>query len=91
MSRLTDEQVQTIARAAVLAARQGELLSDFEAELIRDVCARFLEFGRATVITPAEWMPFSEATSAMWAAERRNADLAMMMDRAAFLARTRAA
>lgn len=91
MSRLTDEQVQTIARAAVLAPLQGALLSDFEAQLIRDIGARFLVHGRCTVITPAEWIPFSDAVAAMWAAERRNADLDAMLARAAFLQRTRAA
>lgn len=91
MSRLTDEQVQTIARAGVLASRQGEMLSDFEQGLIREIGHRFLEHGRHTVITPAEWIPFSQAVSAMWAAEQRNAQQDMAMDRAAFLARTRAA
>ena len=73
MSRLTDEQVQTIARAGVLASRQGDLLSAFEAELIREIGKRFLAYGRNTVITPAEWIPFSEAVAAMWSAEIRSA------------------
>lgn len=91
MSRLTDEQVLTIARAGVLASRQGDLLSDFERELIREIGGRFVEHGRNTVITPAEWIPFSQAVSAMWAAERRNAQADMAMAPAARLTPTKAA
>lgn len=91
MSRLTDEQVLTIARAGVLASRHGDLLSDFERELIREIGGRFVEHGRNTVITPAEWIPFSQAVSAMWATEQRNAQLEMAMNRTAILARAGAA
>jgi hypothetical protein len=91
MSRLTDNQVITIAHAAVLARQQAAVLSDFELELILEIGARFLQHGRQTVITPAEWLPFSDAVAAMAAAERRAADLDRSFSRAAVLANPRAA
>jgi len=91
MSRLTDPQVVTIAEAAVLMRQHETVLSEFERDLIAEISARFVEFGRASVITPAEWLPFSDAVAAMRAAQARAANLDRALNQAAFLAHTRAA
>ncbi len=91
MSVLTDAQVVTIAEAGVLLPLQASVLSEFEQELVREICARFLRCHRDTIITPAEWAPFSDAVAAMRLAERMAAARDAERSRAAFLAATRAA
>lgn len=91
MSTLTDAQVASLAEAVVLAPIHGQVLSEFEAALILEICERFRDFGRAAVITPAEQLVFSDAARALRKAETRAAALDLALERAAFLQRTRAA
>lgn len=67
MAGLTDNQVVTIIRAAVLGAVARDVLSDFEAELVREVAQRFRAFGRWCAVTVAEWSVIEDAVAAMQA------------------------
>lgn len=91
MSNLTDGQVAAIAEAVVLAPMHGEVLSEFEAELIREVGERFRDFGRNAVITPAEQLAFGYAAKALRQAEARAAALDLALEQAGFRQRARAA
>jgi lysylphosphatidylglycerol synthetase-like protein (DUF2156 family) len=90
MSTLTDAQVAAIAEAVVLMLDHPEATSEFERELIVDIGRRFRDFGRNAVVTPAEWLAFSEARQGLRGAERRAAQLDIAFERAGF-ARARVA
>lgn len=68
MGALTNLQVLTITRAVVLATAARDVLSDFEAELVREVALRFRTFGRWCAVTVAEWAVIEDAIAAMHAA-----------------------
>lgn len=65
MSGLTDQQLVLLTRAAVLGVRQAHVLSDFERDLVRDVCRRFLAHRRAAPVSAAEWVVIDDAVAAM--------------------------
>lgn len=62
---LTTDQSMKLLSAGVLLGRAGELLSEFEAGLVAEVCRRFTEFTADTVVTDAEWQVIDEAIEAM--------------------------
>ncbi len=68
---LTDKQVHVITRAAILAPRLVEILSDFEVETLADISRRFLRHGQEAVVTDPEWQVFEDAVEAMSAALQR--------------------
>jgi len=72
MSGLTDHQVITITRATILAPRCPWAISDHECGLILEVAERFLQHGRATFLTDAEWVVVEDALDALSAAARRS-------------------
>ena len=59
-------QVRKIATVCVLSATEaGDILSNFEAELIREVARRFLDLGCGAVITAAEERTLDDLLEAM--------------------------
>lgn len=67
---LTNAQLVTMARAAVLIGSHARALSDFELETVSSLTERFLREGRLVATTPAEWSVFEAAVEAMSAAGR---------------------
>ncbi|MDZ4370219.1 MAG: hypothetical protein U1C74_02200 [Phenylobacterium sp.] len=88
---LTDRQIVTISEGVALAGAHPDRVSEFELELIAEVGARFVRFGRDAVVTLAEWAALVPAVEGLVAAERRAGQLGLEIDRTASLARTRAA
>ncbi len=69
---LTDRQIALLASAFVLAREHADVVSDFEADLVREVGHRFIRFGRSAPITEAERPVLQGAVEAMiQAAEAR--------------------
>lgn len=62
---LTTEQSKKLLSAGVLLGRAGDVLSDFEADLVVTVSARFVERKGETVVTAAEWLVLDAAIDAM--------------------------
>lgn len=64
-ARLSNAETFRLALAGVLLKIAGAALSPFEAQLVGEVRARWLDQGRATVVTPAEWQVIDDALTAM--------------------------
>ena len=79
MAELTNPQVITITRAAVLLSRFGHVLSDHDQQLIVEIGRRFQRDGRATFVTGNEWPVLEEAVGAMDAV-RADTDEATRLD-----------
>lgn len=63
---LSNAQVLTITRAAVLISRHVEALSPFECETIAEIGYRYMRHGQQdTVTTAAEWDVVEAAVAAM--------------------------
>lgn len=69
--RLTNDQVFTLARAGVLLKLAADVLSDFEAQLVAEVLARWLDHGRLAVVSANEWRVIDGAVEAMTQARNR--------------------
>lgn len=68
---LTDAQAMVLISAGVLSGRAVEVLSDFEAGAVREVCQRFVDHKRDAVVTDAEWPVLNAAVEAMRAEVNR--------------------
>jgi len=62
---LTPQQEFTVVMAARLGARHGDVISEFEGELVKSVARRYLMHGPAAAVTPAEWPVLEAAAQAM--------------------------
>ncbi|MGZ8362451.1 MAG: hypothetical protein ACXW3D_01210 [Caulobacteraceae bacterium] len=69
---LTNRQIFILADCALLAAAFSDVLSEFEQEVVREVCGRFCEQQRAAIVTEPEWLVIEDARSAMWGALERD-------------------
>lgn len=62
---LAPQQEFTVIMAVRLGARHGDVISTFEAELVKDVARRWFEHRADTVVTAAEWPVLEAAAQAM--------------------------
>ena len=62
---LTTDQTMKLLSAGVLLGRAGDVLSDFEADLVMTVSARFVELKGEANVTDAEWLVIDAAIDAM--------------------------
>lgn len=69
---ITHYQLRTLTHAGVLLKLADAALSDFEAQLVAEVRARWLLLGRQATVTAAEWAVIETAIEAMtaWMAGR---------------------
>ena len=88
---LTDQQISKIVSASVLAFVAEAALSEFEADLLGSVAARFLDFGEFAFITGAEWAVIDAAIGAMSAAYRPSHTIFVELSPQSGIARCRAA
>lgn len=65
MSRITAHQLSGLATAGVLSTYAAKALSDFERDLLGEVCARLITRGPETTITEAEWTACHAAIQGM--------------------------
>jgi hypothetical protein len=71
---LNDKQALTLTSAAVLLGRVGEILSDFDRELLLEVGRRWVKHRRQIHVTDHEWQVVVRAIDFMRAEiERRRA------------------
>ncbi|MCX7586568.1 hypothetical protein [Phenylobacterium sp. 58.2.17] len=62
---LTSKQSILLMSAGVLLGRASDVLSDFEVELVADVCTRYAADKADTVVTDHEWPVIEAAVGAM--------------------------
>lgn len=65
MSVVTREEQAALGRLPGLFSRHGDVLSDFEAELVREAIDRFRLRGAKMTLTSNERFVLSDATTAM--------------------------